>query len=230
MSEKYSYQEKKKIFLHLLDGMTECPVTHSKWTDNQFRKELKLAISKGFPINFSPIGNSYGTLLAESLVLNQNCAYILLDAGADVNVLDENGNNILILAIIKGVKAKLIVDILTKTQDINHCNAWNSNAFNYLAEEYIQLSYYIKNCKDYSATIKYIKYQKDLLGLIPPFLMAGAKPYTVSRWTLKKTDSCAAERKAIVDLKNTIDEFYNCRNELIRTPNNRSCAEYTYEL
>ena len=125
---------------------TECSNTYQKLFElmlfelmtsgcdsNRFESALLEALSKGFPIDFrynfsdgtSKDGN---TLLHASMWINQKLTQRLLDNGADVNVEDHNGMNVLLLAVCnidkfvveeKGIVPRYFAEIIEKTKDLN---------------------------------------------------------------------------------------------------------------
>lgn len=103
-----------------------------------FESELKSALEQGFPIDFTP-SKRYGTLL-HIAIRCQNDAVMavmyLLYAGANVNILD-GSRNALILAIDNESPAKLVKEILERTEDINHKNNDGYSALALLCREIV---------------------------------------------------------------------------------------------
>lgn len=109
-----------------------------------FESELKSALEQGFPIDFTldftPY-KRYGTLLHIAIRLQNDAVVYLLHAGADVNVLDCSINvldcslNALMLAIYHENPAKIIREILKRTEDINYKNNKGYSALALLCRE-----------------------------------------------------------------------------------------------
>ena len=78
-----------------------------------FESELKSALEQGFPIDFTP-SKRYSPLLYEAIYRSDSAAMYMLDAGSDVNILD-NYRNALILTIELGSSAEVVEKVLQST-------------------------------------------------------------------------------------------------------------------
>lgn len=78
-----------------------------------FESELTSALEQGFLIDFTP-SKRYSPLLYEAIYRSDSAAMYMLDAGSDVNILD-NYRNALILTIELGSSAEVVEKVLKRT-------------------------------------------------------------------------------------------------------------------
>ena len=88
-------------------------------TGYTFMRLLKSALQQGYPINFFPTSDSYPLIHYAINWRKWDLVQALLDADADVNVKDNFGRNVLMVAIKCEAGSQMIIEIAKKTDDLN---------------------------------------------------------------------------------------------------------------
>lgn len=88
-------------------------------TGYTFMRLLKSALQHGYPINFLPNSDSYPLIHSAINWRQWDLVQALLDADTDVNVKDDFGRNVLMMAIKSGAEAQMIIEIAKKTDNLN---------------------------------------------------------------------------------------------------------------
>ena len=135
-----------------------------------FETAFSDAISKGFYADYRPL-EEFSTLLWTAIAWREKdkaeIINILLDAGANVNITDNENWNALMLAASTAGGFMSLERIIKNTKDINHKSKRNKTAFGILCRKYI--------------TGKWD--EKMLLQNIKYMLMANANPVLDNDWT-----------------------------------------------
>ena len=117
-----------KIYRYLYNSIFSLGATYDERYNN-FVKEFPIAIAKGYDIDYFP-NKVESTLLMRALVFEQHqIAQLLVNNGADVNIVDASGQNALIKAAASGCSPELFAQIVSKTTDVNHADKFGLTAF-----------------------------------------------------------------------------------------------------
>ena len=139
-------------------------------TTADFKAALSDAISKGFYADYQPI-EEFSTLLWIAIAWREKdkaeIIDMLLEAGADVNLIDNENWNALMLAASNAGDIISLNRIIKNTKDINHRSNRNKTAFGILCRKYISGK----------------SNEVQLLRNIKYMLIAGADPALDNNWT-----------------------------------------------
>lgn len=191
-------------------------------SEAEFEVKVQRAIDQGFPIDFVSSSKFYsGRLLERAINTSANYEYtwVLLDAGADVNLKDKGGKNALGLAICNNLPAEIVRRIITLTRDVNAEDNNQLTALYSLANAYIFYGQYDVQSKD---------------NILNALLSAGADPQIECLQTLlygKLTKSQYVKQVQVYENRrriftNILERYQETKSQL--TPN--LCEEYEYAL
>ena len=185
---------------------------------DSFSDILYRFISEGFNINYRPNEKSMDVTLLmlaifEYETVTDDIVRLMLKVGADVNLTDADDWNALMLAINFNRSAKLISEILEKTDNINQISKAGRSAFGICSRKYISSRMFRKpNDASY------------LLEIVKLLLQAGADPYLDSTWREPWTNDLSSEGREKI---NDIIKYFNVMKETI---NPKPKQIYDYDL
>ena len=177
------------------------------------------ATKEGFHVDFRPT-EEYPTLIREACNAHRpEYTNALLEAGADVNVKDSSGRNVLFVAIDNQMPLSLIEKIISRTDEIDLRDIYGCTALRYICRLMISTRYpYMFNEIDIDAPYKIIK----------ALLKAGADPSVISSWEEEAGSMIFNQYDA--DIANKIDKviksYQGLKEQLELSPD----STYEYEI
>lgn len=219
MPKKPTYEINFQTYLFLRSLMREEP--------ERFKEELERAIARNYPVNFLPRSNeyAYSPLLMTACEIEEydtgdELSLLLLEAGADVNIIDPLQNSTLISAIRNQCSIRVIDTIFRKTTNINQTNAMGHTALGTLCYTFIKMSML-------SYDPDAVRYRSALLMLIRKLLGAGADLEIDTRW--EKYNN-ARKTENVSTAKSELTTFLQIYSERRRSMKNSPEDVYDYEL
>lgn len=219
MPKKPTYEINFQTYLFLRSLMREEP--------ERFKEELERAIARNYPVNFLPRSNeyAYSPLLMTAFEIEEydtgdELSLLLLEAGADVNIIDPLQNSALISAIRNQCSIRVIDTIFRKTTNINQTNAMGHTALGTLCYTFIKMSML-------SYDPDAVRYRSALLMLIRKLLDAGADLEIDTRW--EKYNN-ARKTENVSTAKSELTTFLQIYSERRRSMKNSPEDVYDYEL
>lgn len=219
MPKKPTYEINFQTYLFLRSLMREEP--------ERFKEELERAIARNYPVNFLPRSNeyAYSPLLMTACEIEEydtgdELSLLLLEAGADVNIIDPLQNSALISAIRNQCSIRVIDTIFRKTTNIKQTNAMGHTALGTLCYTFIKMSML-------SYDPDAVRYRSALLMLIRKLLGAGADLEIDTRW--EKYNN-ARKTENVSTAKSELTTFLQIYSERRRSMKNSPEDVYDYEL
>ena len=124
-----------QIYVDLLEYIRLYDPRKSK-TDQTFKSMLASALEQGFPIDYIP-KTRRDTLLNYAIDYHKDdLALILLEAGADVNIITPDQRNCL-SSTIANISLPVMREVASRTENINLKNSYDYTAFQSLCIHYI---------------------------------------------------------------------------------------------
>ena len=167
---KLNYEQKKQIYYklkHLLHAGNDPDI-------DTFASILRESLDQGYTLDFAPRKKSSQPLLNEAFYAISNVQLleyikVLIEAGADVNQVDEDGRNCLMKIVMRytSVSVRIIEEIIRHTTDINAQDKFGWTALFYACGEYLVEMYSYGNL--------HVE-PKNNLPVIRTLLKAGADP------------------------------------------------------
>ena len=125
-----------QIYVDLLEYIRLYDPRKSK-TDQIFKSTLESALEQGFPIDYIPKTMRESTLLNYAIDFHKDdLALILLEAGADVNIITPDQRNCL-SSTITNISLPVMREVAARTENINLKNSYDYTAFQSLCIHYI---------------------------------------------------------------------------------------------
>ncbi len=181
-----------------------------------FKKYFRAAIKEGFDIDYVPPRESYSPYVSEYMSLlntslkmqNKIIARLFLDAGADVNVMSQNGRNALIVAAYYMGYDEIIREIAEQTDNINHVDKYGRTAIGIL-------------CQNFCCTRTQAQ---GFLGSIKHLLALGADPDLDTCWHIDE------EEPDIYAGQKALQRYLAAYNEQQEQLNGSQSSDYEYEI
>ena len=192
-----------------------------RFNADTFITKFNHARSLGFPVDFAPI-DMHDTLLhyvfSEEMYNRERVDYLirlkipqqLIKAGANVNKLNKDGENVLITAIRAQAGTRIVKSILLRTDNVNfvaRIGSKNRTAFGRAALNYKWAPMYNEMSK--------------CISIMRMLIRGGANPYLDSEWL----DPIFLDR--VADIKKLIVDY---QLQLLKPDLGESYVNYEYEL
>ena len=206
-----SKQEEK--FTELYTRLDETLMYSRKGT--KFLQLLKSALKEGFPVDYTPkvYGTAkYPTLLHRAITHEREVPMAaLLEAGADVNILDNNNRNVLLQLVFNSYcTLSEIKEIVDKTDNLNLRDKFSGlTAFGVLARKFI----YTGKAETHTCLHYLLRLGAD------PYVGAD---YWKTDWVDEKQEPYAGRKE---QLRKILDMYYLQKEQI-----GQSLTDYEYEL
>ena len=205
--QKLSFEENNQLYNELLNHLYALGVTQ-KERIKSFAETLEKVLNKGYDINFYH-NRTEGTLLRRAVrCLQTEIAALLIVNGADVNITDTAGNNILMTAVTSVWNPDFLSLVASQTQEINRKNINGQTALGLQCAKYLA-STCLSTKPDFRSVLVLLK--------------AGANPDIDTSWHQTKTNEETALKDYLIDY---IQNFLTTIEEL----NNVEDQTFEYEL
>lgn len=201
-----------QIYVDLLEYIRLYDPRKSK-TDQTFKSMLASALEQGFPIDYIP-KTRRDTLLNYAIDYHKDdLALILLEAGADVNIITPDQRNCL-SSTIANISLPVMREVAARTENINLKNSYDYTAFQSLCIHYI----FAKEDESQTLFPKLKLLLEFGAELEIPFLFSASKE----------------DKNRAVKLKNFLTMYTEQRSavnhEQRSAVNHKDCVKYEYEL
>lgn len=140
---EYSQEETERFTKIYRDLQSTIEYTRD---ERMFHKLLEEALKEGYPLNYVPEDDCSSPLLNIAILQGKKeMIQILLDAGVDANLKDNDERNALMVACDKvyrhSFNIPLIKELIARTTDLNEKERWGPNALQMLVRNYLQTGF-----------------------------------------------------------------------------------------